>query len=305
MKRVRKSFIMITAMLMLIFGSAFGVEAAKGINLTLSSVTENSVTVKWNAVTGASSYILAYAEDSDNSAVKSVTLNSKVTSYKIALQKDTFYYVAVGARDAAGKTIAYSDSIPAAAAPGKVTGAEVVSWNKSGTGASFTINNNPAKNTWGGLEYRFLSSKGKIVKSGTVMAFPFTVSSLTSKQIYKLSVREYVSLNGKKFYGPWYTKWIVPEPKLKKAKLASNTRIKVSWRKVKGATKYIVYGSTNPSKGFKKIKTVSKKKSSYIVSKVNKKRLKMYQNYYFKVVACKGKIKSKSTSYEGGYIYYK
>ena len=143
----------------------------------------------------------------------------------------------------------------------------------------------------------------KVVKSGTVTSYPFAVSGLTSKQIYKLDIREYVLLQGKKFYGPWYTKWIVPEPKLLNPKVASDTRIKVRWRKVTGATKYVIYGSTNPSKGYKKIKTVSKKKSSYIVSKVKKKRIKKYKNYYFKVVAYKGKNKSVSKNYVGGYIY--
>lgn len=305
MKRVRNTVLLITAMLMLIIGSAVGVHAASGMTLTVTSVTEKNATVKWNAVSGAASYLVAYEASTDTGKAKSVTVNAKTTSYTLALPKDTVYYLAVGAKDASGKTIAYTDAFALAALPGKVTGAEVARWNQNGTVATVTVNNNPAPNTWSGIEYKFLTSKGKTVKTGSFSSYPYAVSGLSSKQIYKLSVREYIVLGTKTFYGPWYTKWVVPEPKLLTPKIASGTKIKVRWRKVKGATKYVVYGSTSPTKGYKKIKTVSKKKSSYIVSKVKKKKLKAYQNYYFKVVAYKGKVKSTSGWYTGGHIYYR
>lgn len=306
MKRVRNTVLLITAMLMLIVGSAVGVHAATSMTLTVTSVTEKNATVKWNAVSGAASYIVFYKEEGYKGPDKQVVVNPKTTSYTLALPKDKVYYIAVGAKNAAGQGIALTEYYSAVAAlPGKVTGAEVARWNQNGTAATLNVKNNPAPKTWSGIEYKFLTSKGKTVKTGKFSSYPYAVSGLSSKQIYKLSVREYIVLGTKTFYGPWYTKWVVPEPKLLTPKIASGMKIKVRWRKVKGATKYVVYGSTSPTKGYKKIKTVSKKKSSYIVSKVKKKKLKAYQNYYFKVVAYKGKVKSTSGWYAGGHIYYK
>lgn len=65
------------------------------------------------------------------------------------------------------------------------------------------------------------------------------------------------------------------------------TTVKLSWKKVKGAKKYIVYRSNKKSKGYKAIKTLTK--TSYSNTK-----LTCGKKYYYKVAAVKGNKKANS-----------
>ena len=67
----------------------------------------------------------------------------------------------------------------------------------------------------------------------------------------------------------------------------------IKWKKVSGASGYIVYGTSNPNGKYKKLKTLSKNKTSFTHKKVTNGKA-----YYYKVVAYKkyGKTKLKSTS---------
>lgn len=71
-------------------------------------------------------------------------------------------------------------------------------------------------------------------------------------------------------------------PKISAAN-ASASSVKLSWKKVKSAKKYVVYRSTNKSKGFKAVKTLKSSKLSY-----TDKKLKLSKTYYYKVKAVNG-----------------
>lgn len=75
---------------------------------------------------------------------------------------------------------------------------------------------------------------------------------------------------------------------LVKAATSGSTAVKLSWSKVSGATKYVVYGQKS-DKSFKKIKTTSK--TSYEVKKLKGKKLKAHKTYKFYVVAYNGSKK--------------
>ena len=64
----------------------------------------------------------------------------------------------------------------------------------------------------------------------------------------------------------------------------TNGKVTLKWKKIKGATKYIVYRSTKKGSSYKKFKTV-KKKTTLTKKSVGE--------YYFKIRAFKGKKKSK------------
>lgn len=68
------------------------------------------------------------------------------------------------------------------------------------------------------------------------------------------------------------------ETKMKKVSAVSNG-IKVSWKKIKNAKKYVLYRSTKKNAGYTKVKTLGKKKLSYIDKKAKKGK-----NYYYKIV---------------------
>lgn len=72
------------------------------------------------------------------------------------------------------------------------------------------------------------------------------------------------------------------------AKTSGNKAVKLSWTKVAGATKYVVYGN-KCGKSMKKLKTTSGTK--FTVKKISGKKLKAHKEYKFKVVAYSGNKK--------------
>lgn len=80
---------------------------------------------------------------------------------------------------------------------------------------------------------------------------------------------------------------------ISKLQAMSSSSVKVTWKKAKNAKKYEIYVSTNSKKYFKKAATVKSSARSYTVKKYNKKALKAYKKYYFKVRAVNGKKKGK------------
>lgn len=75
---------------------------------------------------------------------------------------------------------------------------------------------------------------------------------------------------------------------LVKAQAFGSRAVKLSWNKVSGATKYVVYGQAC-DKSFRKLKTTSN--TSYTVKKIKGKKLKAHKAYKFYVAAYRGKKK--------------
>ena len=86
---------------------------------------------------------------------------------------------------------------------------------------------------------------------------------------------------------------IVPAKTVLKAKKQSDTKVKLTWDKVKNAEKYQIYYSTNGGK-YKKLATVSGSKTSYTNSKLDFKK----NDYKFKIRAYD---KVDGTTYYGSY----
>ena len=76
---------------------------------------------------------------------------------------------------------------------------------------------------------------------------------------------------------------IAPKPtKIKSVKKSGKNGIKITWSKVTGISNYQIYMSTKSKSGFKKIATISAKKTSY-----TKTKLKKGKKYYFKIRTAK------------------
>lgn len=74
----------------------------------------------------------------------------------------------------------------------------------------------------------------------------------------------------------------------------------MKWKKVSGACGYQVYVSTKSNGGFKKVRSLSSKKSSYTITKCGKKKLKKGKTYYvqlrYQTKVGKKKVSSKIVS---------
>lgn len=65
---------------------------------------------------------------------------------------------------------------------------------------------------------------------------------------------------------------------------AKKSQARISWKKVKGATKYYIYRSEKKNSGYVRLKAVGKKKLYYIDKKVIKGK-----TYYYRIAAQKKK----------------
>lgn len=126
-------------------------------------------------------------------------------------------------------------------------------------------------------------------KVGTVTGTSYVAENLNPSTEYCLKVKAYKNRNG------FYQEGIVAESKKMKTdaktaeKKVEGTRVskgkkfKISWKKISGIQKYEIYLSLKKNKGFKKVKTVSAKKTSATISKYGKKKLSLKKKYYIQV----------------------
>lgn len=280
----------------LIMGSAAAVSAA---TFKQTGAGQKTITVSWgedlgydyyylnyyNAVTGNSSY--RYLPKGSTSGT--ITGLKKGTRYKVSLE--CWYN---GSRTS-------TNYISCATVPGSLTTVKPTGWG-NGTKGYFKMSSNPY-NAMDHMQWQMYTLGGVKKSYSTTTKDGFT-SDVATNQCYKLRVRGGVTVNGKVVYGPWYTKIVVPQPKLNQPSLVSGNRIRVSWRKVSGATSYVIYGSTSANSGYKKIATVGSGVSSYVVSKIYGKSLVKYKTYYTKVMAKRGKsLNSTTGNHYSSWIY--
>ncbi len=144
-----------------------------------------------------------------------------------------------------------------------------VSWGSVGNASGYEVYRSTKK-----------SAGYSLAKSLTGTAF--TNSGLKTGTTYYYKVRAYRNTDSGKSYGAW-SSVVSAKPKPAaptevKAKRVSNSSIKVSWKKVSGATKYQVYRATS------KTGTYTKVKETTSLSCTNK-GLKDGKKYYYKVRA--------------------
>lgn len=108
-------------------------------------------------------------------------------------------------------------------------------------------------------------------------------SYLSAGTSYTFRIAPYKTISNKKYYGSQKSVTATTKcksPTVSKVSRSSSTKAKVTWKKVGGATGYVIYYSTKKSSGYKAAKTVSNKTTSY-----TKTGLKKGKTYYFKVCA--------------------
>ncbi len=155
-------------------------------------------------------------------------------------------------------------------------------------------------------EYQILNTSNQVISSGTRYGSSLYLSSYPGfNRVARLRVRPYITANNTTYYGNWSAfKNIVPQPIVKSAKLKSGNAVKITWKKVKGASKYVVYMSKKEKSGYKKITTLSSKKTSYTVKKFKGKKFAKYKNYYYKIVTKTKKYGSSAKNYYNGFYIY-
>lgn len=258
-------------------------------SLTHVKSSTDTIKVKWSAVPGADTYEVEYYIDSSK-ARKCVTTKTGVTLKKLAKNETYTIYVTAGRRYADGTTTAWSDNdlykwgIPVK--PSKVSGVDVTHYWQN---LSEICVENSRIGCADGYQYQLYTaykdkdSKIKTVTTSSAYTYIKT-SALKKHNFYKVKVRAY-ALNSKneKMYGDWSSwKYVSPQPDVTKIKNNKSKKgIQISWDKIKGANRYVVYVSTKKDSGYKKFQTTTK--TGTVIKKCGKNKLKSGKNYYFYV----------------------
>ena len=258
-------------------------------SLTHVKSSTDTINVKWSAVPGADTYEVEYYIDSSK-ARKCVTTKTGVTLKKLAKNETYTIYVTAGRRYADGTTTAWSDNdlykwgIPVK--PSKVSGVDVTHYWQN---LSEICVENSRIGCADGYQYQLYTaykdkdSKIKTVTTSSAYTYIKT-SALKKHNFYKVKVRAY-ALNSKneKMYGSWSSwKYVSPQPDVTKIKNNKSKKgIQISWDKIKGANRYVVYVSTKKDSGYKKFQTTTK--TGTVIKKCGKNKLKSGKNYYFYV----------------------
>ncbi len=258
-------------------------------NLKQSYASTKAVKLSWTASTGATGYYIRTSYSGSNvtkttkTAVKlSLSAGSYQTYYVVPYRVSESGYVAEG-------TYAYN-KVTAYSAPNKPTNVASasdgnVSWNPSTNKVTVGWDKNSNNSyTPDGYQLVVYDVKGKTklktytIKSGSTYTYKFKIASIKNKGC-RVAMRSYVKINGKKYYSSWTSKTVVlPQAKITAATQKNATTVKISWKKVTGATKYIIYYKKGYS-GTWKSKKVSAKKTAYTF-----KKLSTGNDYYFYVM---------------------
>ena len=285
--------------------------------LKQTNATTTTGTFTWGAVSGATGYDfyvspdnnysnLAYAKTvNTNSATANLSANNVVVAVK-AFRKSSSGYKAVSST-----VNAYSHSNKLI--PGKskkpTTNKSVYSNGYYPGGKRINIACPYSYGEYDGWQVQYCKYNGKGKKTVSSLSSNFANIPVNTNMFYKVRTRAYVNINGSKKYGAWSAYNIICQDQTygssyqNKSTVGSN-KVKITWKKVKGAKNYTVYMSTSKTSGFKKITTT--KKRYVTVSKFKKKSLKKGTYYYYYIVANRkvGKKTYKSGKEYVRYIYF-
>ena len=270
-------------------------------NLKQAGATKNSITVSWTAASGAAKYRVEFkAESAPSAEVHRVAGTVTGTSHTISgLKSGSMYDVRVTPIAANGEEGWYDSLYDTVTLPDKVSGLKEDVWY-SGI-KKFYVQWNRLDGV-SGYQIEIYNGKGKRIKSATLTQYAssYDQSKVSNSQVYKVKLRAFTNLNGRKYYSKWSEIHCMAQPDIKSLKVASG-KLNLKWNKIAGVTGYDIYVSTKKNSGYKKVKSVGKNTTSTSVAKFNKKSFNSKKTYYVSVVA---KKKVGKVTYKSGDAYY-
>lgn len=254
---------------------------SKVTGLKVASSTASTATLTWDEVPGATGYELERYSSSKKDYItaartKGTTGTAKglwsYTSYKYRVRA---YYT----KDGVTVYSEYSDVISGRTKMGQVENLKAA----SKTSSSVSLTWDSVRNAKGYRVEQYIG--GKWTKLTSVTGTSYTVKNLKASTKYYFRVRAYYNSTN---YGEYSDKLTVytnlPKVTGVQVSAVTDSSVKVSWKKVSGATAYVVYRSTD-GKTWKKVKLVTG--TSLTVS-----GLYSGMTHQFKVVAYSSKIKT-------------
>ena len=205
--------------------------------------TTDTVTLSWAKVKGAKKYIV-YSYNTSKKEYKKLKTTSS-TSYKI---KDlsagkTYVYAVKATATVNDKTVSgkLSEKISVATCPSKVKSLS----NSSSTSSSVTLSWKKVSGASGYRVYSYNSSTKAYKYLKTVITNKITIKNLKSATVYRYAVKAFRKADAGTAYGSYSSVAVaVTEPAKVtslKVEYVTDKEIKLSWKKVTGASGYNVY----------------------------------------------------------------
>ncbi|MDE5965355.1 MAG: hypothetical protein K2G89_00780 [Lachnospiraceae bacterium] len=253
---------------------------AKVTNVKFIGANDNAVALAWDMIPGATQYRAEYNSLSYTSATNSIWVPYDPSGYSIyvrAQRVSATGYVAEGG-------YAYVSNVSALTS--KIS-KDNFGLRNAWTGLnSFQI----AANYYGhGMDVEVYDVKtGKKKFSGTANNTTYgyvEFNKFKKSTMYKYRVRAYIiTTDGQKIPGKsWSAYRYLVNPKETKY-TQSGKKIKLNWSKLTGVSKIKIQVSTKEKSGYKTVATLKGTKTSYTITKYNKKALKKGKKYYVRII---------------------
>jgi fibronectin type 3 domain-containing protein len=253
------------------WSESIGIRPTRPENLSVTSATETSISLSWDAAVQANTYRIYRAGSNDGIFAQVGTSNT--TSYNnTGLTAGTTYYYKVAAYNTYGESSPSSD-ISAATKPSAPTD---VTANATTTD-SITVRWNSVNGAEGYYIYRSTISTGTYIQVGTSEASPYTDTSLAASTTYYYKVSAYNS-SGESSQSSYISAIIILAPANLTATSVTAASVTISWASVSGATGYRVYRSSASTGTYTSVGTSTT--TSY-----NNTGLTAGTTYYYKVAA--------------------
>lgn len=264
----------------------------KNITIVQTGATKSSASFKWDAVAGATSYNI-YKKSSGNTVFYANVITTSVNVTGLGTSGKTDIIVAPVRTSKSGfSTECYNVILSSQIKiqPGKIKDISFISFNPGKKQATLAYGKQDGTT---GADIQIYTLKGKKpIWKGTTTKSTKTVSRIKANSFYKVRMRAYTIIGGKKKYGSWSDYVYCGNQVSVKLSLTFN-RIYIEWEPYDGATSYDVYVSDD-NVNYVKVKTL--KATSTKIKKIGKKKVKSGKNYYVYVVANKKVNKKKYSS---------
>lgn len=250
-----------------------------------SGATENSISITWDAVSGATGYLVEYSRtDNTKEKTQAYVTGNKYTANGLDADAEYSFYVTPYRMTSTGFVACdytnYTAINNVPVKPGKAKNPVINRYWKSLDKINVATGEITCAD---GYQYELWSaSDDKSVKLATKNVTSYSSADIIHAQlgndrVFKVRVRAYINVNGKKIYGAW-SGWTytanAPE-----ATLSSEAKgVKVSWDKVEGADRYLVYVSAKKNGTYTKCVTTTA--TTATVTKISGAALKKGSTYY-------------------------
>ena len=246
------------------------IKPASPSGLKADVISNNSVSISWNSVTGATGYKIFVGTTQTGITFRgeSVSTNYQITD----LNSNTEYYIAVSTVTAANESdlCAPINEITKPAAPTGLTASAI-------TSISASVNWNFMSGVSGYIVYVGTSPETMDIK-GTPTNTSFNITGLNPNTEYYIAVSAQNVSGGSVRTSPVRITTLHKAPTGLTVESIPSSTIRVSWNAESGAASYKLYRSTSPNTGF--INIHSNASTTY-----NDTGLSLSTTYYYKVSA--------------------